>query len=81
MLLCQSYFDKCIKPVVHLSSDEIGKAHSLFKLPTANDGQLPISMYMEMDVNFLGLKVQNMGFLVTKDPNGILSDHQPKFLE
>ena len=56
-----------------------GKAHSLLRLTTANDEQFPISMYIEMDVNFLGLKMLHVGFLITKDPNCILDDkHQTK---
>ena len=46
----------------------------MFRLTTANDGQLPIGMYLEIDVNFLGLKVLDVGFLITKDPNHILDE-------
>ena len=32
-------------------------AHVLFDFTVANDGQLPMKMYTELDVNCLGLKV------------------------
>ena len=47
-------------------------AHVLFKLTVLNDGQLPIKMHTKFDVNFLGLKVPNVGFLILKEPNSVL---------
>ena len=77
MLLHQSYFDKHLKPIVSPSSGEKREAHSLFRLTTANDGQMPDSIYIDMDVNFLGLNVPDVGILITKDPSYILDDtHQ-----
>ena len=38
----------------------------------ANDGQLPMKTYIELDINFLGLKVSNVGFLILKEPNRVL---------
>ena len=70
-LLHQSYFDKHLKLVVHASSKENGEANSLLRLNAVNDGQLPISMYTELDINVLRLK----GFLITKDPNCILDEN------
>ena len=44
-----------------------------------NDGQLPVKMYTELDVTFLGLKVPNVGILVVKDPSQVLDKkHQSK---
>ena len=45
-------------------------------LITANDGQLPFSMYIEVDVNFLGLKVMDVGFLIITECNCILDDQK-----
>ena len=38
-------------------------AHILFNLTAANDGQLPMKKYIELDVIFMGLKVPNARFL------------------
>ena len=47
-------------------------AHVLFNLTLVNHGQLPIKMNVELDVNFLELKVPNVGFLILEEPNRIL---------
>ena len=47
-------------------------AHVLFNLTVANDGQLPMKMYTEFDINFLGLKVLNVGFLILEEPKSVL---------
>ena len=46
-LLWQSYFNKHILPKIKLATGEKADTHNLFKLPVANDGQMPIKMYME----------------------------------
>ena len=51
---------------------EKSDAHILFNLTATNDGQLPIKQYIELDVNFMGLKVQNVGFLIIDEPNKVL---------
>ena len=54
-------------------------AHKLFNLTVANDGQLPIKMYTELDITFLGLKVPNVGMLVIENPSQVLDKkHQSK---
>ena len=47
-------------------------AHQLFHLTVANDGQLPVKMYTELDINFLGLNVSNVGMLIVEDPSQVL---------
>ena len=47
-------------------------AHILFNLTAANDGQLPIKQYIKLDVNFMGLKVPNVRFLIIAEPNKVL---------
>ena len=56
-LLWQSYFDQHILPQINPATGEKANSHSLFKLTVANDGQMPIKMYTELDLTFLGLKV------------------------
>ena len=47
-------------------------AHVLLNPTVANDGQLPMKTYIKLDVNFLGLKVPNVGFLILDDLNRVL---------
>ena len=59
-LLRQSYFEKHRVPKIQAATSEKADAHHLFHLTVANNGQLPVKMYRELDINFLGLKVLNM---------------------
>ena len=72
MLLRQSYFEKHLLPKIQVVTSEKADAHHLFHLMVANDGQLPVKMYMELDIKFLGLKVPNVGILIVEDPSQVL---------
>ena len=79
MLLRQSHFEKHLLPKIQVATSEKAKAHQLFHLTVVNDGQLPVKMYTELDINFLGLKVLNVGILVVEDPSQVLDKkHQSK---
>ena len=71
-LLWQSYFDQHILPKINPAAGEKADAHNLFKLTVANDGQMPIKMYTELDLTFLGLKVPKVGILIVEEPNQVL---------
>ena len=47
-------------------------AQVLFNLMAANDGQLPVKTYIELDINFFRLKVPNVGFLIVEEANRVL---------
>ena len=79
MLLRQAYFEKHLLPKIQEATGEKAEAHQLFHLTVANDGQLPVKMYTELDINFLGLKVLNVGVLIIDDPSQVLDKkHQTK---
>ena len=79
MLLRQAYFEKHLLPKIQVVTGEKAKAHQLFHLMVTNDGQLPVKMYTELDINFLGLKVPNMSVLIVDDPSQVLDKkHQSK---
>ena len=78
-LLRQAYFEKHLLPKIQVATGEKAKAHQLFHLTVTNDGQLPVKMYTELDINFLGLKVPNVGVLIVDDPSQVLDKkHQTK---
>ena len=78
-LLRQSYFDQHILPKIKLTTGEKANAHCLFKLTIANDGQMPIKIYTELDLTFLGLKVPKVGVLIAEEPNQVLDKkHQTR---
>ena len=79
MLLRQAYFEKHLLPKIQEVTGGKAKAHQLFHLTVTNDGQLPVKMYAELDINFLGLKVPNVGVLIIDDPSQVLDKkHQTK---
>ena len=78
-LICQSFFEQEILPHIKPSDGEKAKAHQLFQLTAANNGKLPVSMYVELDLDFLGNVVPKVEVLITKEPNELLeSCHKTK---
>ena len=78
-LLRQSYFEKHLLPKIQVATSENANKHQLFHLMVTNDGQLPVNMYTELDINFLGLKVPNVSILIVEDPSQVLhKKHQSK---
>ena len=53
----------------------MGKKANAHQLTAANDGKLPVSMYVELDLNFLGIVVPKVGVLITQEPNELLETH------
>ena len=49
----------------------------LFRLTLTNNGQLPIKIYTELDINFLGLQVLKVWILIAEDPNQVLHKKTP----
>ena len=45
-LICQSFFEQEILPHIKPADGEKAEAHHLFQLTAANNGKLPISMYV-----------------------------------
>ena len=71
-LIRHSYFKEHLLPKIEMPMGEKSGAHNLFNLTAANDGQLPIRKDIKLDVNFMGMKVWNVGFLIINEPNKVL---------
>ena len=71
MLICETYFNKHILPLLHGMVDELTEAHSLFQLSAANYQDMPVLKYFEAEVSILGFGIPSVGFLVVKDPNTV----------
>ena len=69
ILLWQSYFNKHILSKIKPATGEKVNVHNLFKLTVANDRQMPIKMYTELDLTFLGPKLPNVCVLIGEEPN------------
>ena len=53
------------------------ESHQLFRLTTANSGQHLVSIYVKLDLELFGIKVPEVGVLVTKELSELL-DNQHK---
>ena len=71
-LIHQSFFEQKILPHIEPTDGEKVKAHQLFQLTTADNGKLPIFIYVELDLDFLGIVVSKVGVLITQEPNELL---------
>ena len=75
-LICQSYFKWEILPHIRPPGGEKAEAH---QLTAANHGKLPMSMYIELDLEFFGIVVPKVGVLITQEPNELLDEcHKTK---
>ena len=78
-LICQSYFKQQILPYIRPSGGEKAEVNQLFQLTAANHGKLPVSMYIELGLDFLGIVVPTVGVLITQEPNELLDEcHKTK---
>ena len=78
-LICHTYYKELLLPEIETPMGEKADAHIIFNLTVASDGQLPMKTYIELHINFFGLKVSNVGFLILKEPNRVLDrKHQTK---
>ena len=71
-LIHQSYFREHLLPRIETPTGEKADVHVLFNLTVANDGLLPMKTCTECDINFLGMKVPNIGFLILEECNRVL---------
>ena len=78
-LICYSHSKEHLLPKIETPVGEKLGTHILFNLTAANDGQLPMEKYIELDINFMRLRVLKVGFLIINEPNRILDKkHQTK---
>ena len=61
-LICQSFFEQEILPILNHGMGKKAKVQQLFQLTAANNGKLPISMYVELDLDFWAFLCQKWGF-------------------
>ena len=75
----KDHFNRYFRPQLDPAEGSVADAHHLFDLTSASGGAIPISRYVELDVEFLGLHVPRVRFLITQNPNKVLDpDHRTK---
>ena len=65
-------FEQEILPHIIPSDGEKAEAYQLFQLTAANKVKLPVSIYVELDLDFLGIVVPKVRALITQEPNELL---------
>ena len=78
-LMCQDHFKQYFRLQLGSAEGLVADTHHLFDLTSASGGAIPLSRYVELDVEFLGLHVPRLRFLITQNPNKVLdSDHRTR---
>ena len=68
----QDHFNRYFRPKLGPAEGSLADVHNLFDLASASGGVIPLSRYVELDVEFLGLQVPRIRFLITQNPNKVL---------
>ena len=66
------HFKKNILPLLKSCPGELTEAHSLFRLPAANNSVMPVLRYFKGNINIPGFSMPCVRILIVKDPNTLL---------
>ena len=78
-LMQQDHFNRYFRLQLGPAEGSVADAHHLFDLTSASGGAIPLSRYVKLDVEFLGLQVPRVRLLITQNPNKVLDpDHRTK---
>ena len=78
-LMQQDHFNRYFRLQLGPAEGSVADTHHLFDLTSASGGAIPLTRYVELDVEFLGLHVPRVGFLITQNPNKVLDpDHRTR---
>ena len=79
-LMQQDHFNRYFRLQLGPTEGSVADTHHLFNLTSASGGAIPLSRYVELDVEFLMLHVPRVRFLITQNPNKVLDpDHRTRF--
>ena len=71
-LLWQDYFGMCFSPWLGPAEGSVADADHMFDLKKCQWRGHTLSRYVELDMEFLGLQVPRVGFLINQNPNEVL---------
>ena len=78
-LMQQDHFNRYFRLQLGPAEGLVADTHHLFDLTSASGGAIPLSRYVELDVEFLGLHVPRLRFLINQNPNKVLDpDHRTR---
>ena len=68
-LMWQDHFNQYFRPQLGPAEGSLADIHHLFELTSASGGAIPLSRYVELDVEFLGLHVSRGRLIITQNPD------------
>ena len=71
-LMWQDHFNRYFRAQLGPAEGSVADTYHMLDLTSASAGAIPLSRYVELDVEFLGLQVPRVGFLITQNPNQVL---------
>ena len=78
-LMWQDHFNRYFRPQLGPAEVSVADGHHLFNLTSVSGGAIPLSRYVELDIEFLGLYVPRVGSVITQNPNKELDpDHRTR---
>ena len=78
-LMWQDHFNIYFRLQLGPAEGSVADIHHLFHLTSASGEAIPLSRFVELDVEFLGLHVPMVRFLITQNPNKVLDpDHRTR---
>ena len=72
-LMQQDHFNRYFRPHLGASEGLVADAHHMFYLTSASGEGIPLSKYVNLDVEFLGLQVPRVRLLIIQNPNEVLN--------
>ena len=75
----QDHFNQYFRLQLGPAEGSVVDPYHLFDLTSASSGAIPLSRYVELHVEFLGLHVPRVRFLIIQNPNKVLDpDHRKR---
>ena len=79
-LIWQDHFNRYFRSQLGPAEGSMADTHHMFDLTSVSGGAIPLSRYVELDVEFWGLQVPRVRFLITQNPNKVLDpEHKTRF--
>ena len=79
-LMCQDHINRYFRLQLGPAERSVADAHHMFNLTSASSGAIPLSRYVELDVEYLGLQVPRVRFLITQNPKKALDPEHKRRL-
>ena len=71
-LMWQDHFNRYFRLQLGPAECSVADTHHMFKLTSTSGGAISLSRYVGLYVEFLGLQVLRVRFLITQNPNKVL---------